>query len=57
MMEGNGDSDVGVRLRVKHIEESQERLETKVDRLQWSIVVAALGYLISIWTGLGGGPA
>lgn len=51
---GDDDSDVGVRVRLRTVEKQNERIETKVDRLQWSIVAGAIGYLISVWTGLGG---
>lgn len=48
------DSEAGIRIRLRVVEKQNERIELKVDRLQWSIVAGAIGYLISVWTGLGG---
>jgi hypothetical protein len=50
------DSELGLRIRMRRCEESNARLEAKVDRLQWTFVAAAIGYVISLWAGIGGGP-
>ena len=51
------DSLVGMRIRMRRCEESNRRLEQKVDRVQWTFVAAAIGYVLSLWAGIGGSPA
>jgi hypothetical protein len=50
------DSPLGVRLRLRDVEERQQRIEAKLDRLLLALVLGAVGYVTSIWFGLGGTP-
>jgi len=50
------DTELGLRIRMRRCEESNRRLEQKVDRMQWIFVAAAVGYVLSLWAGVGGGP-
>lgn len=53
---GDEDHPVGVRIRLRHIEERQRRIEAKLDRLLWIVVTAAIGYALAVIFGTGAGP-
>jgi hypothetical protein len=50
------DTSIGVRLRLRAIEERQRRIESKLDRLLWIVVTAAIGYALAVIFGTGAGP-
>lgn len=50
------DTPAGIRIRLRAIEARQRRIEAKLDRLLGAVVIAAIGYVLSIYFG-GGGPS